>query len=120
MLVGSLITLIEHIPLIERSVIQGDADVPEQMTEDELLRTVDFCTQAFEPASLEDIRHGDQGPDGVDVSAEDAEAKLRTSEAVIKARGAMGLEDIFHIGKFVSDKVNGRSIRLQRGDLTLM
>jgi len=103
-----------------RVVIQGDADVPEQMTEDELLRTIDFCTQAFEPASLEDIRHGDQAPDGVDHSTEDAEAKLRTSEAVVVARGAMGLEDIFHIGKFVSDKVNGRSIRLQRGDLTLI
>jgi flavin-dependent dehydrogenase len=103
-----------------RVVIQGDADVPEQMTEDELLRTVDFCTQAFEPASLEDIRHGEQVPDGVDVSAEDAEAKLRTSEAVIIARKTMGLEDIFHIGRFVSDKVNGRCIRLQRGDLSLM
>ncbi|TFK37701.1 hypothetical protein BDQ12DRAFT_724147 [Crucibulum laeve] len=100
-----------------RVVIQGDADVPQNLTEDEIRKTIDFCTQAFEPATLEDWHRGSEAP-GEEAAAKD-EAKERWSNDVLAARQTLGAEDMFHIGKFVSDKLHGLSIRLNKGKLGL-
>lgn len=103
------------------TVIQGDADVKKGLSEDSLRQTIDFCTQAFEPASLEDWhKEGDNSRMEEDEISEQAKAKAAQRMAdVIAAKKTLRAEDMFHIGKFVMDKFNGRSIRLEKGRLGL-
>jgi len=112
-----------------RPVIQGDADVKAGLSEDSLRQTIDFCTQAFEPASLEDWHKEDDNSvskeDDNSVSKEDEmseQAKAMAAKRmadVVAAKKTLRAEDMFHIGKFVSDRFNGLCIRLEKGALGL-
>ncbi|KAF9451350.1 FAD/NAD(P)-binding domain-containing protein [Macrolepiota fuliginosa MF-IS2] len=104
-----------------RPVIQGEADVQARFSEDSLRRTIDFCTQAFEPASLEDWhKEGDNSHMTEEEASEEAKAKAaQRMEEVVAAKKTLRAEDMFHIGKFVMDKFNGLSIRLEKGSLGL-
>lgn len=103
------------------TVIQGDADVKAGLSEDSLRKTIDFCTQAFEPASLEDWhKDGDNSVAKEGEISEEAKAMAAKRMAdVIAAKKTLRAEDMFHIGKFVSDRFNGLCIRLEKGALGL-
>ncbi|KXN83164.1 Tryptophan 2-halogenase, partial [Leucoagaricus sp. SymC.cos] len=104
-----------------RPVIQGDVDVKKGLSEDSIRKTIDFCTQAFEPASLEDWhKEGDNSKTEEDEISEETKARAAQRMAdVIAAKKTLRAEDMFHIGKFVADKFNGFSIRLEKGRLGL-
>ncbi|KAF8999777.1 hypothetical protein BDQ17DRAFT_1391411 [Cyathus striatus] len=114
-----------------RLVIQGDAD-HKKLSEEELRSTIDFCTQAFEPDTLEDWHRNPMGPNGEDVGtetksecpcssapAEEPPKDIRKAPDVLAARKTLGAVDMFSIGKFVADKLEGFSIRLEKGKLGL-
>lgn len=109
--------LVNHFTL----VIQGDVDVKKALSEDSLRQTIDFCTQAFEPASLEDWhKEGDSSKTEEDETSEQAKAQAAKRMAdVVAAKKTLRAEDMFHIGKFVTDKFNGFSIRFEKGKLGL-
>lgn len=102
-------------------VIQGDVDVKKSLSENSLRQTIDFCAQAFEPASLEDWhKDGDNSLTEEDQISEEAKAKAAQRMAdVVAAKKTLRAEDMFHIGKFVTDKFNGLSIRFEKGRLGL-
>jgi len=105
---------------LRSTVIQGDVDV-KNLSEESLRRTVDFCSQAFDPASLEDWhKEGDNSMTENEEISEEAKAKaVQRAADVVAAKKTLRAEDMFHIGKFVGDKINGHSIRLERGKLGL-
>lgn len=104
-----------------RPVIQGDVDVKKELSEASLRQTIDFCTQAFEPASLEDWhKEGDNSKTEEDETDEEAKTRAEKRMAdVVAAKKTLRAEDMFHIGKFIADKFNGFSIRLEKGRLGL-
>ncbi|KAF7759719.1 hypothetical protein Agabi119p4_11414 [Agaricus bisporus var. burnettii] len=104
-----------------RPVIQGDVDVKKPLSEDSLRQTIDFCTQAFEPASLEEWhKEDDNSRTEEDETSEQAKARAAQRMAdVVAAKKTLRAEDMFHIGKFVTDKFNGFSIRFEKGKLGL-
>lgn len=100
-------------------VIQGDADsanVP--LSEDELRRTIDFCSKAFEPAALEDHLGAIDDRNEKACEARDS-AKKQLQEEVFAANKTLGAEEIMHINKFVTDKLDGFFIRFEKGSLGL-
>lgn len=108
-------------PSFFSTVIQGDVDVKEGLSEGSLRQTIDFCTQAFEPASLEDWhKESDNSKTEEDEISEEAKEKAAQRMAdVVAAKKTLRAEDMFHIGKFVADTFNGFSIRFEKGRLGL-
>jgi len=98
-------------------VIQGDVDV-KSLSEEYLRRTIDFCSQAFNPTSLEDWHKEDECnmPEHEGTSEE---MRTQTMADAVAAKKTLRAEDMFHIGKLAGDKINGYSIRLEKGKLGL-
>ncbi|KXN81055.1 Tryptophan 2-halogenase [Leucoagaricus sp. SymC.cos] len=98
-----------------RIVIQGDIDVKKGLSENSLRQTIDFCTQAFEPESMERW-HGKEGDDS---EVKDSEISEEKKKEIMTVNESLRAEDMYHIGKFVADKFNGFSIRFEKGRLGL-
>ncbi|KXN84848.1 Tryptophan 2-halogenase, partial [Leucoagaricus sp. SymC.cos] len=98
-----------------RPVIQGDVDVKKGPSEDSLRKTIDFCTQAFEPTSMERW-HGKEGDDS---KANSEEMSEESKANIMSVNKSLRADDMYQIKSFVADKFNGLSIRLEKGRLGL-
>ncbi|KAL4954430.1 FAD/NAD(P)-binding domain-containing protein [Aspergillus filifer] len=101
-----------------RPVIQGEADTATSITQAEFTRTIEFLAKALDPSLLdlieedpellEKLLHG--GQEGED------EGEMAILTAMRMSQGA----EIFSLGNFTTDVVDGRVPRLERGALTLV
>jgi len=104
-------------PCLRPTVIQGDVDV-KSFSERYLRRTIDFCSQAFNPASLEDW-HKEEECNMSEHEETSEGTRAQCMANAVAAKKTLRAEDMFHIGKLVDDKINGYSIRLEKGKLGL-
>ncbi|PON24531.1 hypothetical protein TGAM01_v206461 [Trichoderma gamsii] len=105
-----------------RPVIQGTADVDSKLCQAELSKTLEFCSNAFEPVKPEDrssmLEKLGQNPDTayqVDLSPQQ-----RTVVDHIRARQMMRTEDTMNINSFGTDAINGFIPNLKKGGLGLV
>lgn len=103
-------------------MIQGTADVDTKLSQEELTKTLEFCSNAFEPVKPEDrssmLEKLGQNPDTayqVDLSPQQ-----RTVVDHIRARQMMRTEDTMNINSFGTDAISGFIPNLKRGDLGLL
>lgn len=119
--------------LSSTSVIQGVADagnLNQKLSQEELDKTIDFCSNAFAPVQPEDHVavlgkvDGNQDPDNTVIAATQARDDHLTNqeERVLKhinARKMMRTEDTMNISNFATDIVGGLRMRMEVGNLGL-
>ncbi|ETS03176.1 non-heme halogenase [Trichoderma reesei RUT C-30] len=105
-----------------RPIIQGIADVDTKLSKEELKKTLEFCSNAFEPVKPEDrssmLEQLGKCPNTayqVDLSPDQ-----RTVVDHIRARQMMRTEDTMNISSFGTDSINGFVPKLKTGDLGLV
>ncbi|PTB70124.1 FAD/NAD(P)-binding domain-containing protein [Trichoderma citrinoviride] len=105
-----------------RPIIQGTADVDTKLSKEELNKTLEFCSNAFEPVKPEDRSSmlEQMGKDPTAAYQVDLSPDQRTVVDHIRARQMMRTEDTMNISSFGSDSINGFVPHLKRGDLGLM
>ncbi|TAQ85368.1 hypothetical protein B7494_g6309 [Chlorociboria aeruginascens] len=118
-----------------RPIIQGTADVSTKLSQAELSKTLDFCTNAFEPTLPEERaavmeKLGTSGTTKVETDekvkekSEAFQANLTAEEERvmkhIRARQMMRTEDTLNIASFSTDIIDGYASRLERGNLGLV
>ncbi|KAI5117936.1 hypothetical protein M0805_009444 [Coniferiporia weirii] len=111
-----------------RPVIQGAADVDKRLSQDELSKTLEFCTHAFEPTLPEDraavLAKLADSPAAATAPTAGYDTNLTQEEqrvlAHINARKMMRTEDTMNIASFATDTFDGLCPRLQRGQLGLV
>ncbi|MCJ1434801.1 hypothetical protein MMC27_004171 [Xylographa pallens] len=113
-----------------RPIIQGtaDADVGGKLTHEEVVKTVDFCLNAFKETSPEERQRvfdkvaAINGTTGSDSKA-DLE-KLDEDELKIlnhiRAKQMLRMEDTFNLNHFGSDAIDGLAPHLKTGSLGLV
>lgn len=119
-------------------VIQGTLDVKKEVPQQQILKTFEFCRGLFsstwQPETrasvLKKIEEAEEHDRAFGPSADGKTAmeklKLNLSEEemgvikYIENRKAMRLDDTLTINSFVSDAVDDRRLRLERGKLGLM
>ncbi|KAF7562620.1 hypothetical protein G7046_g1523 [Stylonectria norvegica] len=107
-----------------RPIIQGTADVGnKKLSQEELKKTLDFCTNAFEPVKTDEDRAVAMQKINNDIDGTDFKVDLSVDQqnAVnhIRARKMMRTEDTFNIDSFGSDAISGLVPHLERGRLSL-
>ena len=113
-------------------VIQGfaDADVGGKLTQGEVVKTVDFCLNAFAETSpeerqkvLDKIKAINNGDSNVQLKNHEDLEKLDEDELrilnSIRARQMLRMEDTFNLDHFGSDAIDGFAPNLRRGKLGL-
>ncbi|KAL9114949.1 MAG: hypothetical protein Q9227_001192 [Pyrenula ochraceoflavens] len=115
-----------------RPIIQGkaDADVGGKLTQDEVVKTVDFCLNAFQETSPEersqviDKLKSIQASSSTDKDTKEDLAKLTEDELRvlnnIRAKQMLRMEDSFNIDSFGQTAIDGYAPNLQRGKLGLV
>lgn len=113
-------------------VIQGtaDADVGGKLTHDEVVKTVDFCLNAFKETSPEERQKvldkvaAINGTDTVGVVEKQDLEKLTEDELKIlnhiRAKQMLRMEDTFNLDHFGSDAIDGLAPNLKTGSLGLV
>lgn len=113
-------------------VIQGtaDADVGGKLTHDEVVKTVDFCLNAFKETSPEERQKvldkvaAINGTDKVGVVEKENLEKLTEDELKIlnhiRAKQMLRMEDTFNLDHFGSDAIDGLAPNLKTGSLGLV
>ena len=129
----------DELRLIERTVIQGEADVSNGVSQTELSETIAFCANAWDgvnpkerAAILQKIQLAVDSATSKDSSSEDrnpeaildkvqqalSEEEVRVMN-YIRARQLLRTEDTMHIENFSTDVIDGLAPHVQRGCLTL-
>ncbi|KAL7952855.1 non-heme halogenase [Trichoderma compactum] len=105
-----------------RPVIQGIADVDAKLSQDELRKTLEFCSNAFEPVKPEDrtTMLEKLGKDPATAYQVDLSPQQRTVVDHIRARQMMRTEDTININSFGTDSINGFVPHLKKGELGLV
>lgn len=93
-----------------------------KLSQDELNKTLEFCSNAFEPVKPEDRssvleKLGKDTSNGYQV---DLSPQQRVVVDHIRARQMMRTEDTMNISSFGTDAINGFVPKLKRGDLGLV
>lgn len=113
-------------------VIQGtaDADVGGKLTQDEVVKTVNFCLNAFKETSPEERQKvldkvaAINGTATVGAGENQALEKLSEEELKIldhiRAKQMLRLEDTFNLNHFGSDAIDGLAPNLKTGSLGLV
>lgn len=113
-------------------VIQGtaDADVVGKLNHDEIVKTVDFCLNAFKETSPEERKKvldkvaAMNGTASSDLAAKQDLEKLTEDELKIlnsiRAKQMLRMEDSFSLNHFGSDAIGGLAPNLKRGALGLV
>ncbi|KAF9034483.1 FAD/NAD(P)-binding domain-containing protein [Hymenopellis radicata] len=106
-----------------RPIIQGNTETGKKMAGDNLNKTIEFLSEhAYEPSLPEERAElmAKYGGDLTKVDGESADAiKSRKILKGMAIRKLMRTEEINHIDNFVSDALEGYTLRLQRGNLGL-
>lgn len=114
-------------------VIQGKADTNEsggRLTHEEVIKTVDFCLNAFKETSSEDRKKvldkvaaingtASSGPDDKENLEKFTEDELEVLNH-IRAKQMLRVEDTFSLNHFGSDAIDGLAPNLQMGNLGLI
>ncbi|KAJ5688992.1 hypothetical protein N7462_003384 [Penicillium macrosclerotiorum] len=118
-----------------RPIIQGTSDVQAQLTESEISETINFCFKAFIPVSKEqkeEVLRKMENFENINRNDEsfhprtraDFEASMSPDEArimnTIRAREMLRSEDTINIDTFSVETINGLTVYLQRGQLSLV
>ncbi|MCJ1430339.1 hypothetical protein MMC29_008257 [Sticta canariensis] len=115
-----------------RPIIQGtaDADVGGKLTHDEVVKTLDFCLNAFKETSPEERQKvldkvaALNGTASIGTDAKQDLEKLTEDELKIlnhiRAKQMLRLEDTFSLDHFGSDAIDGLAPNLKRGSLGLV
>ncbi|KAJ5834970.1 FAD/NAD(P)-binding domain-containing protein [Penicillium robsamsonii] len=113
-----------------KPIIQGTADVKNNLTPAEISQTIDFCMKAFHPAPKEQRENiSDKLANGAAAGSSSAnpalsEQTLSAEEqrilTTMRARNAIRTEDLIHIDNFSVDVVDGMVPHLKRGELGLV
>ena len=115
-----------------RPIIQGkaDADVGGKLTQDEVVKTVDFCLNAFQETSPEERQNvidklkSIQESSSTDKDTKEDLEKLTEDELRvlnnIRAKQMLRMEDSFNIDSFGQTAIDGYAPNLQRGKLGLV
>lgn len=96
-----------------------------KLSQEELDRTLEFCSNAFTPVKPED-RNSALDKIGSDMSANGSEFKVDLSPQEqkvvnhIRARQMMRTEDTINLNSFGTDSINGLVPNLQKGALGLI
>ncbi|KAI5115143.1 hypothetical protein M0805_001127, partial [Coniferiporia weirii] len=115
-----------------RPVIQGSLDVNKPLSQADVAKTLEFCSNLFESTQpeerdavvekIETTMSNDE--DAVKSAMVESKANLTIEEKrvldYVALRKAMRTEDSLSIKSFVSDTIGGRRPRLERGNLGLM
>ncbi|KAI5115888.1 hypothetical protein M0805_004499 [Coniferiporia weirii] len=115
-----------------RPVIQGSLDVNKPLSQADLAKTLEFCSNLFESTQpeerdavvekIETTMSNDE--DAVKSAMVESKANLTIEEKrvldYVALRKAMRTEDSLSIKSFASDVIGGRRPRLERGSLGLM
>ena len=112
------------------AVIQGtaDADVGGKLTQDEVVKTVDFCLNAFKETSPEERQrvldkvaalNGVTGSDAKSDLEKLSEDELKVLNH-IRAKQMLRMEDSFNLNHFGSDAIDGLAPNLKTGSLGLV
>lgn len=103
-------------------MIQGIADVDSKLSQEELKKTLEFCSNAFEPVKPEDRSSMLEklGSDPSTTYQVDLSPQQRTVVDHIRARQMMRTEDTMNISSFGTDAINGFVPNLKKGDLGLV
>ena len=95
-----------------------------KLSSDELNATIDFCTQGFQPtlpeereAVLSKAQINEAGL--IQNTTTDQTEDDKRVVAAINARKVLRTEDINHINNIVTDVLEGRRLRFERGSLGL-
>ncbi|CAF9915736.1 MAG: hypothetical protein HETSPECPRED_002570 [Heterodermia speciosa] len=119
-----------------RPVIQGTSDVS-NITEEELAKTIDFCSNAWDGVkpqaraavlqkmqSVVDDARDSEADESLEARLEAMKENLSVEEQrvmnYIRARQALRTEDSMHIDNFSTDVINGLAPNMRRGQLTLI
>lgn len=114
-----------------RPIIQGkaDADVGGKLTQDEVVKTVDFCLNAFQETSPEERQNvleklkSIKNDSSTDKDTKDDLARLTEDELRvlnnIRAKQMLRMEDSFNIDSFGQTAIDGYVPNLTRGKLGL-
>ncbi|KZF25346.1 FAD/NAD(P)-binding domain-containing protein [Xylona heveae TC161] len=113
-----------------KPIIQGTADVTNNLTAAEISQTIDFCMKAFYPAPREQrevifdkLSNGSSAGGNPKKSAL-LEQTLSADEqrilTTMRARNAIRTEDLIHIDNFSVDIIDGMVPHLKHGDLGLI
>ena len=118
-------------------VIQGAADIGDNITQTELSKTLDFCAYAFEPTSPEDranvLKKALTASSNILEPTADRQyeektalfhANLNVEEKRIAkrilARKMMKMDNYMGIDSFDTDVINGLAPKIERGNLGLV
>ncbi|MCJ1285679.1 hypothetical protein MMC26_005020 [Xylographa opegraphella] len=113
-----------------RPIIQGtaDADVGGKLTQDEVVKTVDFCLNAFKETSPEERQrvldkvaalNGTTGSDAKSDLEKLSEDEMKILNH-IRAKQMLRMEDSFNLNHFGSDAIDGLAPNLKTGSLGLV
>lgn len=87
------------------------------MSEEELRKTIDFCSAAF-AADWNDVQAG-PGKEITEAHAKErAQAAQQVADASV-ARKMLRAEDMFAINQYIADTIDGYKLRLEKGKLGL-
>ena len=78
-----------------------------------------YTRHAFQPATTEERRKILSHLENKSIFKEDLTEEENAIANSIKVRKLYRLEDINHIGRFITDNIQGRHLSLQRGNLGL-
>lgn len=108
--------------LTSLAVIQGTADVDSKLSQVELTKTLEFCSNAFEPVKPEDRSSMLEklGKNPGTAYQVDLSPQQRTVVDHIRARQMMRTEDTMNINSFGTDAISGFVPNLKQGDLGLI
>ena len=118
-------------------VIQGTLDVKKEIPQQQIVKTLDFCKSLFsatwqpedrtsvlkkiDDAQKEDLARGAnaEGPTAMERLQMSLTEDEKSAFKYIETRKHMRLDDTLTINSFVSDVVDGRRLRLERGRVGL-
>lgn len=104
-------------------MIQGTADVSNKLSQEELDKTLEFCSNAFSPVNQED-RNAVLEKIAKDVGNNSFQVDLLPEEVKvvnhIRARQMMRTEDTINMDSYGKDSINGLFPNLRRGNLGLV
>ena len=119
------------------TVIQGTLDVKKEVPQQQIVKTLEFCKSLFsatwqledrasvlkkiDDAQKEDLARGAnaEGPTAMERLQMTLTEEEKSAFKYIETRKHMRLDDTLTINSFVSDVVDGRRLRLERGRLGL-
>jgi flavine halogenase len=103
-------------------VIQGTADVNHKLSQEELNKTLEFCSVAFYPVKTEDrarVLRNMKDPVTPELQI-DLSPYEQTVVNHVKARQMMRVDDVLNIDSFGKESINGLVPNLEKGNLGLV